>query len=319
MVNQVHGLYAVEIGETTPFTIPGIQSNTISSNTTVRGDVTDGQVSPEFQSIVAQNPRINFATMAIGIALTKVGLQSYIVNPTAVPTGFNAFARKHLIGSTRVPDATSDHRKYQANNGMIVPGVLTCDHQGDAVLPFDMVAIYDGTNAPVVVTDGEIIPATLLTGFDERYGLGPVILGGTTITGVKSVSIDFGVGAVVESADGDIWPSFVNVREKNPVITIEGIDVDWLTDTLGTGGAVNPLGTALLQSTSEIYLRKRLDSSTFESSASAVHPHFTFAGIATADPFMAVGGSDAGTVGLRLTLRRDPQNAPRRFNLAALP
>ena len=319
MVNQLHGLYAVELGEVTPFAFPAIQTNTIPSNTTVRGEVTDGQVSPEFQSITAQNPRISFGTMAIGTALTKVGLQSFIVNPTVVPTGFNAFARKHLIGSTRVPDATSGHRKYQANNGMIVPRVLSCDHQGDAVLPFDMIAIYDGNNEPVVITDGEIIPATLLTGFDERYGLGPVIIAGTTLSGVKSVSIDFGVGAVVESADGDVWPTFVNIREVNPVITLEGIDVDWLTDTLGAGGAVNPLGTALLQSTSEIYLRKRLDSSTFESSASAVHPHFTFAGIATVDPFMSVSGSDAGTTSVRLTLRRDPPNAPILFNLAALP
>ena len=297
-LNQLHGPWALQVGVTTPFTIPGIQSLAVPSNTQVSGEITDGQLEREFQSIVSQSPIMSLATLAVGTALTKFSTQFYTVNATAQPTGINAFARKHVLGASR--DAGAVHRRYRMTAGMIVPRVLTCDHQGDASLTFDALAIYDGTNAPIIITDSVSIPTTLLTGFDERYTLGPVKINNVLITSVKSVSIDFGVNAVLESAGGDIWPTWGNARTIEPVVTINGMDVDWMKDTADAGGAVKTLGEAILQGQpTQIYFRKRKDSTTFELDVTAVHPHFVFNGMAYGDPFITQSGSDPSEVNLK--------------------
>lgn len=307
-IAQVHSGYAVELGLGSPVAIGGIQSASVESNSETRGEITDGGVHPVFQSLVAQAPIASFTTMAIQAALDAFSLAGFNLNITDVPDGLDIFARKQKIGATR--ETTSVHRRYRIYHGVIVPRTLSVEQGGDATLPFDVVIYYDGTNNPVIVTDSIAIPATALTGDKERYGIGKINIGGTEIVGVRSVQIDFGLNVVAVTADGEIWPTFAHVQTQTPSVVITGIDVDWLRDNAGAGGAVDELGELLLRSNTDIWLRKRIDASTYELDAATVHPHFVISGMAVVGPYFSQSGPDPAEVTLTLPLRTEGANAP---------
>jgi len=307
-IAQVHSGYAVTLGLASPIALGGIQSAAVASNSETRGEITDGGVYPVFQSLVSQAPVASFSTMAIKAALDAFGLGGFNLNISDVPDGLDIFARQQKVGATRF--STSVHRRYRMYHGVIVPRTLSVDQGGDASLPFDCVVYYDGTNNPVIVTDDIAIPATALMGDKERYGIGKINIGGTEIVGVRSVQIDFGLNAVAESADGEVWPTFAHVQTQSPSVVMTGIDVDWLRDNAGAGGAVDELGELLLHSNTDIWLRKRIDASTYELDATTVHPHFTISGMAVVGPYFSNAGPDPAEVTLTLPLRTEGVNAP---------
>jgi hypothetical protein len=295
-VTNRHGLYAVKIGEVV---LGGITAQNVATGTEARGEAASDEVYPQIQSIVAQKPSAGFTTLAIAAALDAVGLLG--VNIADLTGLLVCYARKHKDGGTREPGAA--HRSYTINNGILIPRTLSCEHQGDATLTYEALVTYDGTNEPVIVADSVTLPVG--TANDERFSLGPVTIGGVTITSVRSLQIDFGINAVTEGADSDIWDTLVSIRNIKPTITLRGIELAWFH-----ASGIPLTAKVATHLNTQIILRKRAAGGTFVVPETAEHISFTAAGMAYIDAPMNATGEEPGEVSLMMPLIYDGTNDP---------
>lgn len=293
-VTQIFGGFGVESQSTL---IGGISQYDLGSGTNVANEVTSGQVYPEFLSITAQKPVTSFTTLQIARALGVCGLTGLAITGT----GLKYYLQKHEEGATR--DSTSVHRKLTINKGIIVPRTLTCDHQGDAELSYDVVVTYDGSNDPVVINDSVAVPSGLAD--DERFTLGPATIGAISMPQIRQLQIDFGVNAVSEGADSDIWDRYVSIRDIKPMLTLRGIDPTWFA-----AASIPLIGKAATHANTSIYLRKREEGATLLADATAQHVKFTADGMATIETIARVGGGEPSETVLTMPLDYDGTNDP---------
>lgn len=291
-----HGLYGVEIDATL---IGGITNLGTRTGEEVRNEPTSGEIYARFQSLVAQKPGAEFTTLNIAAALDACGLTGVDIGGLAA--GLNLYAQKHVEGGTRAGAAS--HRKYTIKDGILVPRVLSVDHQGDATLRYEAVAIYDGANDPIVIADSQSLPGGLTDA--QRFTIGPVTIESVSLAQVRRFELDFGLQVVSEGADSDIWDTFISIESIQPQITLRGIDVEWLKST-----NIPLLGKAVTHTNTAIYLRKRAAGGTFVADGTAEHIKFTAAGLATIDTPFEADGNDAGETSLTLPLKYDGVNVP---------
>lgn len=273
MTVRVTDIYAVSLDGTV---IGGVTGQTVGIQSTVGSEFGDGAVYPTINTLNGQAPGISFQTRGVAAALDQSALIGWAISGA----GFLAFGQHHAAGGTR--EGASSHRQYKITEGMVVPRSISVTHQGDAVISYDAIASYDGTNQPILVTDSVTLPS-IDSGDDERFTLGPVTLSGTTLTGVKSMEIDFGMEVATEGGDSDIWDRFVSIRRTAPIVTFRGIDVDWFAaDT----GEIDLNGTVCVHADTDFYLRKREHGGTYVADVTAEHIKFTADGLAVVDTGM---------------------------------
>lgn len=277
----------------------GITQINVQTGTEVRGEPTSGEPYPRFQSVVAQKPAATFSTMAIAAALDLCGSLGESIADLAA--GLILYATKHADGSTRSAGAT--HRKFTAVQGVVYPQQLTIDHQGDATLSYAVAPTWDGTNDPIVETDSVALP-TADTDL-ERFSIGPVSIGGVTLAQLRSVQIDFGINVAAEGADSEIFDRFAGIVDINPVITLRGIDLEWLKST-----NIPRAGQVGTQANTTIYLRKRATGSTFVADATEEHISLAAAGLAYITDAMSGSGNQAAECGLVMNVKYDGTNNP---------
>ena len=143
-VTAIFGGFQVEFDATM---VGGINAYDLGSGTQVASEVSAGNIYPEYPHLTGQQPTGSFSTVQIARALDNCGLTGTSI--AGLTTGLKYYLRKHADGSTRA--AGSNHNKYTIKKGIIVPTSLTCDHQGSAVLSFDVVIAYDGSNVPIIL------------------------------------------------------------------------------------------------------------------------------------------------------------------------
>lgn len=300
-VSTLHGLYAVEAGSAV---IGGIVQCALATGTDIRADAANGEVYARNQSVIAQKVGGSFTSMAIQDALDVIPVLGKSI--AALTGGLKVYAQQHAEGGTRTTG--SNHRKFTILEGLIVPRTLTVQHQQDAQLPFDILATYDGTNDPVQIADGAALPTPLVD--NERFTLGKVTIGSIVFTHVRSVEIEFGINAVTEGADSDVWDTFSSIRAIAPSITIRGVDASWLKSS-----NVPLTGLAGTHANTSIYLRKR-SAAGFVADGTAEHIKFTVDGYAVVDAILDASGSEPGETAIRMPLRYDGTNAPILVNTA---
>lgn len=298
-VTQKHTIYAVQIEDTVPVVIPGIVGGQVRLNSEVRAEATDGSLYARHVAMHAQAPDAEFQTVDLVTALTNIALAG--LDLASLATGFNVYAYKHAKGAGRASGAS--HREYQFKDGIIVPTRLTCDHQGDAVLTYQLFATYDGTNAPVVVTDSHAVPSA---GAASRFSLGRITIGAVVLSQVKSVEIDFGNSVSVEGADSDVWPTHASIDTTLPTVTLRGINVEYLK-----AANVPIQGLAATHANTEILFRKRsITADGYVAAGTAEHLRITAAGMAVVDDAFNAQPPGAAESSVMLTTTYDGTNAP---------
>ncbi len=293
-VTQIFGGFGVELESTL---IGAISQYELGPGSNVANDVTSGSVYPEFLSLTAQQPVASFSTLQIARALGVAGLTGLAITGT----GLKFYLRKHAEGSTRA--GASSHRKFTINEGIIVPRSLTCDHQGDAELSYDVIITYDGSNDPVVIADSFSLPAGLVD--DQRFSLGSTTIGGIALAQIRQFQIDFGVNAVSEGADSDIWDRYVSIRNITPSLTLRGVDPEWFS-----AAKIPLVGKVAVHANTTVYLRKREEGATFLADGTAEHIKFTADGLATIETLATVSGEEASETVLMMPLNYDGTNDP---------
>ncbi len=281
-VTSLHALGCVKIGETA---IGGITAQSNPIETTIRKEATSGELAVRLQAIVAQKFAPTFTTMDIARALTACGSLGCLLSTKPLT----------LYGRARSPDLSAlsaGHLSFTYQGGLLIPETLSADHQGDATLSYKAIPIYDGTNAPLVISDANVTIPGITT--DSRWTLSSVTLGEVTIGQHVGLNIHFGIDAKSEGAQSDVYDSRTYVESVQPSVDFTSTRIAKLLDILGTSGAIS------------ITLRERKTGGTFTGATLVL----AGTGLATfTDPFSA-SGNRRGQQTIRADLAYDGTNAP---------
>ena len=303
-ISKIYGLYGVRVhtsgGDDT--LIGGVSEHSFGAGITVTGEPKDGAVHPEFNSVTAGSPTASFTTHAVATGLGLVPPDGLKLDPSGA-VGLVLYLEQHDQGGTRA--AAASHRALTIANGVLLPRSLSIPHQGQASMSFEAMATSaDGAAAAATLAEGVTLPARPAD--NQRFTIHSVSVGGVALTGVRNVEVDFGVSAVREAADSDVYPTFVSVRQAAPQINIDGIDPEWFRTTSG----VPLIGLNATHAGTEIVLRKRAKGGTFVADSVAEHIRIRSAGVVTVDESFAASGADAAGTSVSIATRKDDSNVP---------
>jgi hypothetical protein len=299
-VNRLHGLYAVKCGATL---IGGITKRSGRTNSDVRQEATSGDVYARFQALYSVKPMFEFSTKSVAAALDNIGLAGEQI--TAGNT-LVFYCQKQQKGGSR--ESGSVHRTITVNEGLIIPRRITCEHQGDATIDYEVLPIFDGTNEPWVVADTAALgtnPGDLERFTIGRFTLADAVPSTYIVPQIRRLDIDLGIQAETVGADSDVYDTHVRIVEILPSLSLTGIDIEWFK----TGNILHS-GRKIVHASTEIILRKRAAGSTFVSAATAQHIGFTAAGLAVIDQLFDASGNGLDECSLRLPLQYDGTNSP---------
>ena len=298
-VTKAFTLYAVDVDDVL---IDQVKSMGVSTELNEILEGGDGSHFNKFAAVGEQRDLMSFSTTALKAALDKVPLSGLKITAGAVVTAFfQAFAE----GSTR--GGTSKHVKMIVNEGIAVPRTLTVDNNGVATLSYDVVCTYDGTNVPILVTKEQSLAGDPTV--DQLHTVGPVKINGTTIEGIQSINIDFGISLIILGGDGEGHVTYVAVQKIQPTITFVTLDLEVL-ESLKLGG------TAQGETDSVVFLRKIDQNGLRVADGTAEHISFTITGDAD-DPHAMIhvqsgDATDEGeaTASVRIIPTYDDSNDP---------
>jgi hypothetical protein len=257
MISKLFKLGAVET--------PSGQVNQITSQSINPGVETilhcgDGQVDYTFAGVLAQEPVVTFSTTAIARALGFIGINALSVAASNVDFWF----QKAQAGGTRLTGSNST--RFRATNGILHPTTLQAGDRSLASLGYSMSCVSsDGSTSPLSVALLQAMPSNVAT--RELFVAGPVAFNGTTIEGIQSITIDFGLRIVTRGGDGEAYPTFTYLDQRKPMITARCKNVD----IASTIGFFAPQGAT----DSVVYLRKLAEGGTRVANGTAEHVKFT--------------------------------------------
>lgn len=298
----MHGVYAVDIDDT----ILAVTRNSLELGADVRAEANSGQVHPSAVFEVNKEPGGMIETKAVAMALdllTALGGDNQIAAPIKAGQIVNCYAYQFADGGTR--EGASSHHKYTINKGLLSLQSLSAEHQGDATLLMNLMILYDGTNAPIVVTPDSSVP-TPVEGLTEVFTLAKVVVDDITLSGKLRMSVDFGVTATREGRDSDICARQSTIRTAMPTISISGADPTWFKES----GGIPYNGLECAHADTKIYLQKRKDKSSYYPVGESEHIRITVNGLAEIATVFDATHPDVGETGLVITGVKDNGNAP---------
>jgi len=297
---SIHTLYSVVLNDTADVTLGGIESLNVRPQIEHMLEATSGDVYPRHQAIVAIKPVADFASYCLAECLDAIPITGKSLS--AMATGLDLYAYKHDHGGGRAGAAS--HRKYTIADGMIVPDRISCDHRGDALISFRVLSTWDGTNDPVIITEAQSVPTQ--GNDDERFTIGKCTIGSDVISDIRSWELDFGIEAATEGGDSDIYDTHVSIVTVKPVLTLRGVDPEWLKSDV-----VPLVGKSVTHATTTIYLRKRLQTAAgFVADGTAEHISMTMDGMAWIEEAYSSRGRAPNECVLKVAARYDGTNAP---------
>lgn len=266
-VTNAYTMYAVNIqtAAAVDLFLDGIQSWTLGLGIEEMLNTSDGDANPTFVAVSGQNPTMEFSTIKLTNALTTIGVNGLKIDSDVDDDGLEAWFRQVDEGGTR--KIGSNHTKMTINEGIITPTNLTADNDTPATLNYLVSITYDGTNDPIVFAGSEALEGVATA--DVYHTLGPININGTTVTGIQSMSVDFGNAVRTLRGDGQEWPTFVYSQAIAPTIRFRTLDVDLLRSLITIDGV--PQSTT----DSVVFLRKLAEGGTRVPDGTAEHISFT--------------------------------------------
>jgi|GEM_PF-2929211 len=185
-----------------------------------------GAVYRSFGALVSGAPVLAFSTRDLKAFLDECGVEGMKIDAGTNP-GAVAYWQKVAEGGTRMAYNGSEHISATIANGLLVPRNISVDHQGVAVLSAEALARKAGATAPLTFSETADLPNTDPDA-DVEWGMGPLDLNGTAFEGLRDVGVDFGIQAMAEGGDGDIFPTLTYIDAITPAITATGLHADIL-------------------------------------------------------------------------------------------
>ena len=244
--------YAVSIDGTQ---VNGVTSAPINAGLTTVAPLADGQIDPSIVSKLTARPRFNFSTLDLNGFFTALGF-----------AGVEGVAITYMQAVDSVGAiAGSGHVTHTLANALIVPRTVAASQDGNASASAECIGL--GVDGGYSAATGAL-PA--LSGVvDKIFSVGKVSIGGTVITGVQSISVDFGLSVNVVGSDGNIGATHASVTSRLPKISITTVDIDGVRALFSGGDSLELASPAI------VYFRKRLACGTYVADGTAEHIKIT--------------------------------------------
>ena len=293
----LHTLYAVDIDpitEANAVFVDQVSDYNVDPAVQETLQSADGQVDPTFVATMFQSPRVTFTTSALATVLAKCSnaflISGMKIDSDGTHDGAELWFQKLAEGAIRA--SGSSHIKLTINEALLVARAINATQGGIATIGMELIIGYDGSNEPIVIADNQALVGSPTV--SELFTLGPVKINGTALEGIQSVSIDPGITEIVQGDSGEVWPTFIAIMGRAPMITINTTKAISLS-TFGLAG------TPQSADDSVIYLRKLTEGQTRVADAVAEHISFTID--AAQIRCGAITGSHAGTIGTQVQIR----------------
>lgn len=212
----------------------------------------DGAVEAYLAFLLEQDPRLEVSTYDVAAALSLTGFGALSGGVTAWDALVDADGVKLAEGAVQ----------YSAAHAVTMPRRLSASQEGPCTVSLESVV----TGGTWSVATGQTLSAFADGGNDVFYGLGPVHLNGTPITGVRGVEVDFGIGEGLLRTDGDVAIAAVAALGKLPSVLLRVVP----DGGLGVAGVQAALDG---EDGFEVWFRKR---AAFGYAAGSVHVKLQF-------------------------------------------
>ena len=203
MTGKIALLHPVTVGSSQ---IAGVFDVSVLAGENVVRPTADGAIDPFLAMLVGIDPRVQFSTYDL-----KAGLDVTSLSPVA--GAIEAFDA--VIGVDGVK-AASGAVRYNAANAVTFPRSVSLTQDQPATATFETIV----TGSDFTVATGATLSAFAAVGRDVFFGLGPLSVNGSAITGVTSISLDYAVQEFLLRADGNIATNAVAAIERIPIVTI---------------------------------------------------------------------------------------------------
>jgi hypothetical protein len=253
-------------------------------------------------TLKAIKPKITFSTRDVVKAITTCGLIGLTIKGTT-NVGLEVYQAFQENGVTK---AGSVHKKIRMPEGRLMIRKLSVTHQEDMQADLEAVAIYDGTNLPLIPSAATIpLPGTPAD--PARYTLHSLNFGGVDFPCIQSMDVDFGLNLETFGCSSDIYDTHLLMSKIQPMISFKTLRPGQFLTT----GGVALFGLAGTHANTIIKFRKRATgASAFVADATAEHISITTAGLLTIDKAFQASGNKRGEIGFKITSRFDGTNVP---------
>lgn len=261
-------LFAIELGGGAPVTIDQITEQNVDPGLSLILEGASSNVANEFVSIGAQDARVRFTSTAIRVALDAIGtLHAIPIGTGNTYTSVSLYFRRRAEGAQF--NAGSAHLKLTINLGFLHWTTLQASQGGNATLQIELIALWDGTNNPIVITKGQALGA-LVNHTDALWSVGPAYIDDTVeLGGVTDLTVESGVQPALTPSDGEVWSRTAHIETRTPTINITGVNMEILDDTDGLG--IEGKAMALGAGPTRVFFRKRVEGGRFETDPTAEH------------------------------------------------
>lgn len=175
-------------------------------------DYPAGHVHPMYDATQEVRASASFTTTQIDTLLSAVT----VAGGASASTDFYVKAGTSTGSTAR---ASSAHRKLRITEGVIFWDRISLPHNGQATVDVTVVANYDGSNNPIILTTSQALSGNLTSTL--HFGAGPFDINGTQIVGIQNVEISSGVQVAQEGGESELYPTFTFIQATAPTVTIQ--------------------------------------------------------------------------------------------------
>jgi hypothetical protein len=277
----------------------------------VQATATGGIAYPEQITIASQKPRLTYSTLDLPKVLTAFGLVGRRVTGGSGKVGVALYQAKYN-DSALVSGA--NHRRLRFDESYNMIRRITVSHRQDAQAEVESIALWDGTNDPVI-PEGSITLPTLPVSAG-RWTLGDVVVGSESLGCNIQVDFDFGINVEAFGCDSDLYDTHLNVNQIISRITITSLQPEGFDD-----GVVPLEGLVGTHANTSFYLRKRLARGAgYVANATEEHIRITASGVLLVSDAHSAQGNSRAQASFQMECDYDGTNAPFVFDTtSALP
>ena len=214
-------------------TITQIKSSRINSNIELFKNKAGGIADPTFNAVKKWAPVASITSTALKALLDIAG-----INGLAISASFVAIYLSKMTQGSAARSTGADHECWTIKSGLIIPRRISASQEqgggsSEAEITYDIIATWDGTNAPLILSAASL-PAT--SGIaSQKYTLGPLDYAGV-MYGVANLDFDFGLKEWVDGQDGQPYPNYACIMDRDPVVTVKTRDVHDVSAVIDAAG-----------------------------------------------------------------------------------
>lgn len=272
MASTIHDLSLFD--GTTTIIIRQLSSKDLAPGNTIERAFANGSINSFTFFVNTADRRERFTTNDLVNAITAIS--------PAIGVCIDAGTIISQLANRSCNGITAGANHMQALATRMRGSLRTLRAQQDQMATVDGELIYlssDGYIDPVAMSIGNSLIAT---GFTACYRLSKVIIGGTQLTGVKGVTVNFGQAWEVERFDGHVYGTQAFLMRVEPFIDITFINEQSIP-TLGLFGSI---------ANATVYFQKMAQGGTVVAPATAEHVAISF-GTGIKD-MQSIGASGTG-------------------------